>query len=365
MSTISNPVYVGITLGSHYTSPLTITSSGTIASGADGVVARAGYADAVVINDGAILSTNYGILFHDGGYIDNLGRIQGSAGVLIGTSIGTVVNAGTITGGVTLAAGGTVGNTGLLTGGNQFGGVVELLAGGTVSNGGTMVTSGEFGVALVQAAVVDNTSLIEAAAAAIDSLAGGTVTNTGTLVATGTLGMGNGVQLAAGGIVENAGLIVAPTVGVVIAKSGIVSNSGTIVGSAQGAGIALGSGGTIIDSGVIDGGTGGVAADFGGRGDNLLVLEAGYDIIGAVDASGTDTVELDGSNLSPLVVGFDHLTLSGFTDVLFGTAGYNTLGLSTNGLFEPTISDFILTSDAIDLTAIGNNGAISISRQAG
>ena len=85
-----------------------------------------------------------------------------------------------------------------------------------------------------------------------------------------------------------------------------------------GYGIKLGGGGTVINSGTISGGSG-TAISFGGLGGNLLVLENGYSIAGAITVAGTaNTLELLGT-AGVVTVDFDK-SGAGFTS--FGTVAF-------------------------------------------
>ena len=94
------------------------------------------------------------------------------------------------------------------------------------------------------------------------------------------------------------------------------------------------------------------------------MLEHGYKLGGGVRGSGTagatNTLELAGSAGAAVAVNYHGLTLTNFQDVLFGAGGNDTLDVSnTSGTLGFTISGFGVTSDIIDLTAIGTNGTIS------
>ena len=161
MSTIGTLVNHGITLGTltqngTYASPLTITSYGYIDnSGTGAAIYGPNTAAWYVDNQGTVAAANgSGISLKAGGTVINSGRISGAginthvgpfyAGVYIGGAPGLVVNSGTISGpnGVDLYAGGTVVNSGLIsnpgTGAALFmdqPGYVSIAAGGTVSGG--------------------------------------------------------------------------------------------------------------------------------------------------------------------------------------------------------------------------------------
>jgi hypothetical protein len=334
-----------------------LTNHGTLINGVD--LAAGG------IVNGAIASIT-GSVGAGGGF----GTAHGGTGHVGGAAIilsGSLTNHGTIAGG----AGGRGGNAQVFpiqgVGGN--GGVggagVSLTGGGSLTNSGAISggKGGYYGGGYTN-------GIGGAGGIGVILIAGGGLANSGTISGGRGAGYGSyyanapgtGVYLKAGGSVGNAagGLIQG---GAGLTASGTfaatVTNSGTIIGSA-GIGIDLAAGGTVVDSGTISGS--GTAVRFGGTGGSLLVLEPGYKFTGSVisSASYPNTVELAGSLGSPLTVGYNALTLSNFTDVLFGTAGSDTLKVSnTGGTLPVTISGFALTSDIIDLTAIGSTGSIT------
>jgi hypothetical protein len=186
----------------------------------------------------------------------------------------------------------------------------------------------------------------------------GTVSNQGRIQS----GFATGVELEAGGTLVNFGTVQGASGVFVIGGSDYVSNVGNITGTG-GVGLSLGGdGGTLVNSGTIAGGNG-TAVAFSGTGGNLLVLKPGYAMTGGVVGSGsaTNTLELAGGAIGrPLTVDYNGLTLTNFSNVLFGPSGYDTLKVSnTAGTLPVTISGFGLVSDIIDLTQIGTAGAIT------
>jgi hypothetical protein len=106
MSTVSTPVNHGITFGTgDYTSPLTITSTGSVNNHGSGKAIFGG--SATVINDGRITATgnsgSYGYqgVYLGGGYVNNAGTItSGTGNAVLLEGAGTVVNSGFIYAGV-------------------------------------------------------------------------------------------------------------------------------------------------------------------------------------------------------------------------------------------------------------------------
>ena len=150
MSTITGTVTSGVTLGqAGITSPLKINAGATVSnSTGPAIYASGSYANAVVVNHGAIIDTAGfdAVELKDGGSIGNTGLIQGYNGISISDAAGKVTNSGTIAGtgtglgasGVYLGAGGSVANTGLLEGTGYFGAGVAISGAGAVTNSGVI-----------------------------------------------------------------------------------------------------------------------------------------------------------------------------------------------------------------------------------
>ncbi len=264
--------------------------------------------------------------------VTNQGKIQGGAGILLGTTSSTVVNSGTVTalglyrGAVFLGGGGSVTN---LSGARIAGYVsgVEITGGsGMVTNAGVIAGTGPGG--LGTGIVVDNGQTT------VDNQAGGlitggnagivgaaSVTNAGSIVSTGASGnqLGTGVasvasltNLAGGTItgakygagsrpadgvttVTNAGVITGTAVtGVNLARAGVLTNQsgGVIVGGQYGVVVQPGLGplpppapaDEVINAGTISGGVDSVVFKRSDGG-NTLILQTGSTLIG--DAVGS------------------------------------------------------------------------------
>lgn len=395
-----------------------------------------------VSNSGTIVGTGYGsyavsagVWLAAGGSVDNSGSIQGGVNIsgfpLYGGGAGTVRNSGTIAG-VYFGAGGSVENIGLIEGvysrnaaimvsnsGTILGGGIGVLAeaGGSIRNTGLI--QGGYGIRTGSAAVfnsgtilgtrgsggaivmdgtglssVRNTGLIQGQGAGgvyISYFPGGgagAVTNSGTIEGTGgpapnasvAQRHNGGILLGAGGSVDNRGLIQGVS-GIYVGRAaGTVTNSGTIAGTSL-PGIILQAGGTVFDSGTITGGNG-TAISFGGGG-NMLALENGYNLGGAVAVAGAgNTLELLGA-AGAVTVDFDK-SGAGFTNfdtVAFGPSSNHkeTLEITNNAVLPVKISGFTQLHDIVDLTQIApknatatlnasdqlvvNNGSQSVSLQ--
>ncbi len=327
-----------VLIGNTSSSPLVI-NTGTI--GANGGIGVSLNVNGTVVN-GTSLSTVGLISGREGIDIPNVGTVINFA-----TVISTIVSAINIRGSGLVVNGGS-GATGQTIAGGSYG--VRLDAGGTVRNGdasatGQLISGVSYGVFIENGV--------------------GTVSNFGTIAATQTVfsGVSTGLRLANGGAVFNGtvgstgGLITGNAFGVLDAT--YISNFGTI---AAASGLGVGLSGTLIDAGTIIGSSNAIV--FGGSGANLLMLEHGYKLTGAVrgssNAGASNTLELRGSVGGPISVNYNGLSLTHFQDVLFGGGGYATLGVTnTSGTLGVVVSGFTATSDIVDLTQIGTNGTIA------
>jgi Hint domain-containing protein len=421
MSTISGAVTIGITLstGGAYSSPLTITDTGSVQNGGTGdAIYGPGTASWTIANFGQIVangggSSGYnGVALYAGGSVENSGYIAASQnGIYIGGSAGTVTNSGTIEAtntigfGICLYTGGTVSNNGYIKGGVFFGaadsgllsnsgtiayaagGAVYLYGGGTVINTGTIAVQANsyYAVLLTGASTLSNQAggyiyggiYASGGPTTIDNagsinhpgtnagvhLAGNfsdTIVNSGVITAGGT-----GIALvgAAHGTVINSGHI-SGLQGIRLGVGGadLVSNTGQITATgSSGIGISLAAGGTVIDAGTITG-NGGTAVSFGGTGASLMEIANGYKLNGSVIGSGSasNTLELLGTVGNAVTADYSGLGLSNFQDVLFGSGGNATLDVdATSGTLPLAISGFDQSGDVIDLTMIGTNGTIA------
>jgi hypothetical protein len=355
-----------------YSAAGTVVNAGTISGTPDAVRFAAGFANRLVVDPNAVF---YGIV--DGAntpgavVVSTLELASGaSAGTLSG--LGTqfidfgqvtvdsgaswvMTGSNAIGAGVTLTDDGTLVIAGSLTNSGTLTGPVTLGAGGYLYNafGGTIAGSGVAAVQATGVATVVNAGLIDPADYGVYLAAGGTVTNVsgGTLVGTaagvkssggpgtvinsggiyGTGANSTGVELVSGGTVANqyGGTIDGTLYGVQSSNAATVTNSGTIGGGAVvGVGVAFGQvtnaaggtiagtssgiriygGGTVVDAGAIYGG--GDAVRFYAGSTARLVIDPGAVFGGTVDGGNTagaaavSTLELASANSAGALSGF-------------------------------------------------------------
>ncbi|WP_118857857.1 hypothetical protein [Sphingomonas mesophila] len=344
-----------------------VTNSGTIVHSAGEAIRNSAGTPLTILNaaTGVIDGSTSGIFDEGPGLVvDNAGSIYAAgtydgfdappdAGITFSGGPATVANSGLIMGegfGISSAhfynsvttllepraIGSTVTNRGQIVGVNNDG--VRLIGGGTITNSG-LVSGGVGGTF----AFADGISMFALNGQDISGLTSiGTVTN----LAGGTIeGERFGIILSNGGTVVNAGSIGGGVGGVHIqdgsnsaSKIGDVTNSGTIDGGVSfnalagatltnsgaitsSTGAAVGSTGpgavSLVNSGVISG-TGATAVQLG-SGNDSVQLSTGSLISGAVDGgAGTDSVTLTGKG-----------TKAGGGEVIGSFANFETLGVAS------------------------------------
>ncbi len=303
-------------------------------------------AGVTLTNDGSISVASYDALaLGPGGYLIN----RGDGSITRAPGGGAHGFNPTVIG---LAGGpSTIDNRGII--GNAAQGVgIYLKAGGTFTNGNPNVTAA---------------SLYGSVAIYITGHRG-TVTNYGTIASSPGVSNGIGIGLSAGGVVTNgalastAALISGTGYGVLISGgNAAVTNFATITGGYDA--VHLDKGGTIIEAGKIVGGSNaaiafGTSGGYGGS-NNLLVLENGFQINGAITASGTaNAVELLGSATNAVTAKYNALGLSGFQTISFapGAGNHATLAITNDASLPGTIAGFIGHHDTIDLTTLSDHG---------
>jgi hypothetical protein len=393
MTTIGTTINHGVTITSSgsYQSPLTILAAGGIinSNGSSGAAGDAIFGPAVaaytIDNAGTVSGSYDGVDLRAGGGIGNSGSIAGGdIGVYITGGVGSVSNTGAIVSvndanyGVLLEAGGAVANNGA---GYISGGIEIKGTAGFVGNSGTIVDRIGDGVRLRLGGAVIDYGTIASAADGIELGAAGSVgIGTAGLVTASALGVYfNGVGFVTNqGKIESSGLY-----GIDLNQGGevlnaatayirggiegntaavIVSNYGTVAG-VGGDGVKMAAGGTVVNAGTISGAVYGIY--LGGSGSNLLVLERGYSVSGGILGSGSasNTVELSGS-VGAVTVDFNGLASSNFNIVDFAAPsnGNNeTLVIGNTASLPGTIEGFTAFHDIIDLTNFTYHAGASVT----
>ena len=325
----------------------TLTNTGTLSGGDSG---------AVLATTGTVTNAAGG-LFNgttlDGVYVrpgetltllDNAGTISG---VRVGfngddgSTVGTLTNSGTISGGgnaVVVATSGTVTNAagGLISG--TVGEGVYLRGGHTLS-------------------LLDNAGTINAGGTGVYGVGGstiGTLTNSGTIQAGG-----NGLNLSASGTVTNlAGALISATIGDAIVTTGAVQridNAGALTGGSSGIHTAAGSIGSISNTGSINSG--------GTNSSDAGIQIGSATSVDSIDNSGTINGQLYGIYASYYSNNLGTLTNSGTISGEYYGAFLGTTGTVTNaagGLIRSnTTAGYGIQADSVTPIAIINSGTIS------
>ena len=327
MSTISTD-RTNVVLGAAGdTSPLTITSTGRITNLGDAAAIANAYGSitnsGTILNSGATINrdginqtgatltvTNEGLI--SGSYAGIRNPTSGNALTVTNTSTGTITGASraiTSTGILLLD------NQGVLTGG-VAGGVIAT-GGGTITNSGSI--SGDRGIylATVSGTIINSGMITGTRFFGIGMRGGGTVTNEAGGQITGT-GSNAGITIFDG--------------------AGTVSNAGTITGST---GVNFGASGsnpngafadtlTLANGSAITG-NGGTAVSFAAGNDTLLLRTGSTAIIGRVNGGAdTDafTFEAGGGTLTGTGANFENFetgaVAANSTWILAGTVGFGT-----------------------------------------
>jgi len=339
----------GVGFGSDM-STATLENSGTIVSDFGAAVSQGSRADVTVTNaeGGTITGATSGIYSFATGTlaVNNAGTIRGDgsydgfdappdAGITITTAASSVTNSGTISGagaGITtayqydeeigelvgLAIGTEIENSGTIAGESNDG--VRLIGGGSVTNSGAITGTGS--------ALADGVSMYAYDGQDAASFAASVVNSDG-----GAIGGDRfGVILSGGGSIENAGTIDGTVGGVLIQSgladpaglTGIFTNSGTI-SSADGAAITAHVQAAVTNSGTLTGG-GGVAIQLDAF-DDTVTLGTGSAIDGLVDAGeGTDRLTLDGDILE-LTEAQQLTAAAGFEELQVAAGYWSTSGV--------------------------------------
>jgi hypothetical protein len=265
---------IGLFQGGTVTNALGASISGVVGVDAAGIFITGG--TATITNSGQINGSHYGILVAAGGSVTNSssGKIQGqSSGVSLSHG-GTLSNSGAIS---STAAGSAAadlelgGNLNNFAGGSIVGatyGAFITGAQGTVMNAGTLSGGSLYGIALNDGGSIHNAatgSVIGQSAGVSLANQSGTVLNDGSISATGSGGAA--IMISAGGTVTNDSGATLSAAAYGVFASGVaasVSNAGKVTG-AHAIGFVAGGTVTNLSGGTLSGQTAGVS-DAGGAG---------------------------------------------------------------------------------------------------
>ena len=344
-----------------------IAVAGANTSGNIGVALQGAGGTLDVLSGASINSAGYAVYGGATGVtVNNAGTLVGHAqGNAYGTGVelyagGTVNNSGSITGdyiGVGLGQTGTVNNAagGTITG--LDGNAIYALAGAAIVNNGTLTSAAGTSYDAVYVTTngsLTNTGMITSGAAAVQFNGTATVTNSVTGSITG--GSGSAIYIRGVGTITNDGYLTSTgSNGVAILQGGTVTNKGAISGTFGG--VQLGSssypnGGVINNSGTIqateDGGNGAVVVGAGG----VINNNAGGLIASTMTAgSGSWGIDFEGANETLANAG----TVKADVGVVFDGSG--TLTNASTGVITGTTTGVSSgaggTSGAVNITSAG------------
>ena len=317
-------------------------------NGSDGTAAYLESGGSITnLTGGTITGAKFGAFIEAGGTVTNSGTITGSTydGVVLGhggtviNNAGALVTAGSVGIYVKYRSPGTITNAGTVRGTGANGTGIDLADGGSLSNAvGATIAGSVFGVFTNggTATVGNSGSISGAKYDGVALEAGGTVTNQANATITGA---SNGVYTRAGGGLTNSGSVTGQVAGADLGQGGTLTNNagGTISGNSFGV-FTSGAAGTVNNSGTLSGGHG-VALEAGGS----LTNNAGASVTGT-----TSGLFTQGSAATVVNAGTITGTAAGSTgaDVEGGGSITNNSGGSIIG-----------TSYGVFLT--GGNGTVS------
>ena len=292
---LSGPTGIDTATGVGATIAAVIAGSGSLTKTGNGTLTLTGantYSGATTVLGGTLVNngTVAGDVTSAAGFV-NAGRVAGALGVLAGGTAENLTGA-VLSGGATIAAGGTLDNAGAI--------------GGDVSNAGMLTNMGSIAGLLVNSGTLTNGG----------SLAGdisntGSFTSSGAITGTLTNAVGGTVNLSGttgavsnAGMLSNAGMITGP-----VENSGTLTNASSITGQVTNAG-ALTNSGSI--AGLVE--TAGMLTSTGTLGGGLTALAA-------------STANIQGT-LAGAVSNAGRLTLTG------ATSGIGAVSQEASGVFD-------------------------------
>ena len=306
----------------------------------------------------ALIIGDSGVKLGGIGSVRNLGTIIGTGNIGVDmTGTASVINGATnITSallrgpiGAEVGASGTVVNFATIGGAGTSGTGVKLVSGGSVTNQTSGLIAGAYGIHGVGSA--------------------GTVANFGTVIGQGGTD-GLAIYLGRGGLVSNAasGTIANLSTVSTYAAVGLYHSVATLINAglitaANGPGVYIGDGGTLVASGGVIAGATAAVRFFPGY-VNRLIVDPGATFIGAVD--GGNTIGATAVSTLDLASGASAGTLSGvatqfvnFAQTTIDAGAAWTLELPSPAIMHGSVSGFA-AGDALDLAGV-DPASVSLS----
>jgi P pilus assembly chaperone PapD len=370
---ISGKTAIGVFGGGSITNNGSLSASAGIGGGGSvgsGVFTTG--ASSRVTNNGTITAGGYGVALDAGGTVTNTARITGGEdGIRIIGGIGTVINSGAIYstvddglgifngGSVSNAAGAVIGNLGTKGAGIYITGAV-----GTVTNAGS-ISGIYYGIDIARGGSVTNFAggIISSRKGVVIQGAAGSVTNSGTITGSSS----PGIKLNAGGQVTNAAsALISGSVGVAVySAAGTVTNSGIVSGSSSAVTFA-GSGANRVVLGATGAFKGNVVGSTKTGSTNTLELAGGTGTISGL-SSGAGTVAANGSTWS-----FKNFTsLSEDAGGNWTLSGKNSIAtIQNSGTLSIANSGSLTVTTAVDPASagvfdLGSNSLLEIAANTG
>ena len=348
---------------------ITVTNTaGTISGGAGGILSGSGiYGGLLDINNAAGAQISGPVAITTGGTssltLNNSGRVLGGAtGAIVANGSGAVSITNNAGGQIVSSGGAVISTVGSATITNA-----GLIGNGTVDGGG-VYTAGGSGYAInVAGGTITNSGTITGGSAGVYSSNGLTLTNTGTITGDTNLQPGlyrDGVAvLGAPATILNAGTISAPVYSAVVIQGGSVTNAagGTLSGGSESTyGVAVQfstTGGSFTNYGTATGaGAGAVRVNDAGSA-ATITLHAGSTTGAILLNSGNDTVAIyngRGTDSLATVDGASGITLQAAGTLAAASFGAINMGTGTNTLTLRGTGDGTAANGAAGTMATGS-----------
>lgn len=348
---------------------ITNTSHGTLIAGGDGIIAYT--QPATITNAGTIIAGITGIALVTGGSVNNTGSISGTSGIYSAANTTlSVTNSNEISGryfGVLAEGAATVTNSGsisvsatsfVLNGTTLNGSGISILNGGTAVNNAGATINADVGIYMKAVGGVTNKGDITGTYG-IDIHGGGQVTNFGTITATNLAVYGGASSTIINtGTIEGTGTIynyhgtALPDFGVNLANGGNLDNQagGVIIGAL---GAYLGKNSTFTNAGTIIGHNYG-AVDFATATANRLIINPGAAFTGTANIGG-GVIELASTSTTGTLSGLGTQFINAATITIDQGANWTITGPTTITAGQTLADDGTITFNG----AVTNAGLIT------